>query len=225
MATEISPIDYSDLSGGLVRMMDRFKKEGTLTGDIEDDDRLREDPNAALLGLLYDQRVRAESAFTGPLRLKDRLGHLNMAKIAEMDFNEFQEHFAESPAVHRFVNKMAETTQKVAAHVADEYDGNAANVWNDGVDLNTIEKRLQELPGFGPSKPPKSNTSSTTLGTAISRTRNSRLHPPSAVEELGFSMSPVPSSSPDFAPGGVWSRSFRSMLRRIDASAAGATYL
>ena len=152
MSTKISHIDYSDLSGGLVRMMDRFKKEGTLTGDIEDDDRLREDPNAALLGLLYDQRVRAESAFTGPLRLKDRLGHLNMAKIAEMDFNEFQEHFAESPAVHRFVNKMAETTQKVAAHVADEYDGNAANVWNDGVDLNTIEKRLQELPGFGPSK-------------------------------------------------------------------------
>ena len=155
MSTKISHIDYSDLSGGLVRMMDRFKKEGTLTGDIEDDDRLREDPNAALLGLLYDQRVRAESAFTGPLRLKDRLGHLNMAKIAEMDFNEFQEHFAESPAVHRFVNKMAETTQKVAAHVADEYDGNAANVWNDGVDLNTIEKRLQELPGFGPSKASK----------------------------------------------------------------------
>lgn len=155
MATDITHIDYSDLSGGLVRMMDRFKKEGTLTGDIEDDDRLREDPNAALLGLLYDQRVRAESAFTGPLRLKDRLGHLNMAKIAEMDFDEFQEHFAESPAVHRFVNKMAENTQEVAAHIADEYDGNAANMWNDGAELDTIEKRLQELPGVGPAKASK----------------------------------------------------------------------
>src|SRR6056297_3480828 len=96
MAIEISHIDYSDLSGGLVRMMDRFKEEGTLTGEIEDDDRLREDPNAALLGLLYDQRVRAESAFTGPLRLKDRLGHLDMEKVAEMDFDAFQEHFAEN---------------------------------------------------------------------------------------------------------------------------------
>ena len=155
MAVEITHIDYSDLSGGLVRMMDRFKEEGTLTGEIEDDDRLREDPNAALLGLLYDQRVRAESAFTGPLRLKDRLGHLDMAKIAEMDFEPFQEHFAESPAVHRFTNKMAENTQKVARILADEYDGNAANLWNDGADLSTIEKRLKKLPGFGPGKASK----------------------------------------------------------------------
>lgn len=155
MATKVTHIDYGDLSGGLVRMMDRFKEEGTLTGDIEDDDRLREDANAALLGLLYDQRVRAESAFTGPLRLKDRLGHLDMAKIAEMDFEPFQEHFSESPAVHRFVNKMAENTQKVAGHIADEYDGTAANLWNDGADLDTIEKRLQDLPGFGPAKASK----------------------------------------------------------------------
>lgn len=155
MAVEISHIDYSDISGGLVRMLDRFKEEGTLTGEIEQDDRLRDDPNAALLGLLYDQRVRAESAFTGPLRLKDRLGHLDMAKIAEMDFDTFQDHFAESPAVHRFTNKMAETTQEVAALIAEEYDGNAANVWNDGADLETVEKRLRDLPGFGPAKASK----------------------------------------------------------------------
>lgn len=155
MDVDISHIDYSDASGGIVRMMDRFKEEGTLTGEIEDDERLRKDPNAALLGLLYDQRVRAETAFTGPLRLKDRLGHLDMGKIAEMDFDEFQEVFAESPAVHRFTNKMAENTQKVASQIAGRYDGNAANLWNDGADLDTVEKRLQDLPGFGPGKASK----------------------------------------------------------------------
>jgi uncharacterized HhH-GPD family protein len=155
MDVEISHIDYSDLSGGLVRMMDRFKEEGTLTGDIEADDRLRDDPNAAVLGLLYDQRVRAEFAFTGPLRLKDRLGHLDMETIAEMDFDAFQARFAEKPAVHRFTNKMAENTQKVARILAEEYDGTAANLWNDGADLATIEKRLQDLPGFGPGKASK----------------------------------------------------------------------
>jgi uncharacterized HhH-GPD family protein len=155
MAIEITHIDYSDMSGGLVRMMDRFKEDGTLTGEMEDDDRLRDDPNAALLGLLYDQRVRAEFAFTGPLRLKDRLGHLDMAKIAEMDFDAFQEQFAEKPAVHRFTNKMAENTQKVAAMIAEEYDGNAANLWNDGADLATIEKRVKDFPGFGPAKASK----------------------------------------------------------------------
>lgn len=155
MAIEVSHIDYSDISGGLVRMIERLKEEGTLTGEIEDDNRLRESPTAALLGLLYDQRVRAESAFTGPLRLKDRLGHLDMEKIASMDFDQFQEKFAESPAVHRFTNKMAENTQKVAQLIADEYEGNAANIWNDGSDLPEIESRLQELPGFGPAKASK----------------------------------------------------------------------
>lgn len=155
MPIEISHIDYSDLSGGLVRMMDRLKEEGTLTGEFEDDEALRADPNAAVLGLLYDQRVRAEYAFTGPLRLKNRLGHLDMEQIASMDFDEFQERFAESPAVHRFTNKMAENTQKVAQILADEYDGNVANMWNDGADIDTIENRLQKLPGFGPGKASK----------------------------------------------------------------------
>ena len=151
----ISALDYGDLEGGLVRMMDRFKEEGTLTGDFDDDQAIRADPDAALLGLLYDQRVRVEQAFTGPLRLKERLGHLDMAKVADMDFDTFQNHFSESPAVHRFVNKMAENTQKVAAHIAEEYDNSAVNLWNDGTDLDTIEKRLQDLPGFGPAKASK----------------------------------------------------------------------
>ena len=86
-------IDYSHMKGGLVRMMDRFKDEGTLTGDPEADEFVRKDANAALLGLLYDQRVRAEYAFTGPQRLHERLGHLDMAKIAAFDEEKFRELF------------------------------------------------------------------------------------------------------------------------------------
>ncbi|MEX1054730.1 MAG: hypothetical protein WED81_01790, partial [Rhodothermales bacterium] len=79
---EIKHIDYSHLEGGLVRMMNRFKREGTLIGDPESDDFIRNDSTAALLGLLFDQRVLAEYAFTGPIRLKERLGHLDLNKIA-----------------------------------------------------------------------------------------------------------------------------------------------
>jgi len=57
--------------------------------------------------------------------------------------------------VHRFTNKMAENTQEVARLIADEYDGDAANLWNDGADLDTVEGRLQDLPGFGPAKASK----------------------------------------------------------------------
>ncbi|HMB91304.1 MAG TPA: hypothetical protein VKP65_10690, partial [Rhodothermales bacterium] len=119
------------------------------------DEYLRETPNAALLGLLYDQRVRAEYAFTGPHRLYERLGQLDMNKLAAMDTDDLRECFAEKPAVHRFTNKMADTTHAVATIVADEYDGDAANLWNDDADFSTIEKRVRKLPGFGKQKAAK----------------------------------------------------------------------
>lgn len=152
---QITHIDYGHLEGGLVRMMNRFKKEGTLIGDLESDDFVRADANAALLGMLYDQRVRAEYAFTGPIRLKERLGHLDLPRIAKMDVDDLRAHFAEKPAVHRFTNKMAETTHAVAAMITEEYGGLAENIWNDGAAFSVIKKRVKKLPGFGPQKAEK----------------------------------------------------------------------
>lgn len=146
--------DYSALEGGLVRMLDRLQAEGTATKDAEVDQFLRDQPNAILLGLLYDQRVLAETAFAGPHKLHQRLGHLDMARIAGMDRDAFAEVFTESPAVHRFTNKMVDTTQAVARRVADEYEGDAGQIWADG-DCATVEKRVKALPGFGPQKAAK----------------------------------------------------------------------
>ena len=151
----IKQLDYSHFKGGLVRMLDRFNEQGTFTGDVEADDYLRRDANAALLGLLYDQRVRAEYAFTGPHRLRDRLGHLDMNKLAAMDLEALRQCFAEKPAVHRFTNTMADYTHAIARILADEYHGDAANLWNDNTDFPTIEQRVVRLPGFGAQKSAK----------------------------------------------------------------------
>ena len=146
--------DYSELEGGLVRMLDRLQAEGTATKDADADQYLREEPGAILLGLLYDQRVLAETAFTGPYKLRQRLGHLDMARIAEMDREAFADVFTRQPAVHRFTNKMVDTTQRVARVVADEYGGDAAGIWRVG-SCADVEKRVKALPGFGPQKAAK----------------------------------------------------------------------
>ena len=151
----IKQLDYSHFEGGLVRMLDRFNEQGTFTGDVEADDYLRREANAALLGLLFDQRVRAEYAFTGPHRLRDRLGHLDMNKLAAMDLEALRQRFAEKPAVHRFTNTMADYTHAIARILTDEYDGNAANLWNNNIDFPTIKQRIERLPGFGAQKSAK----------------------------------------------------------------------
>jgi uncharacterized HhH-GPD family protein len=150
----IDASDYSHLDGGLVRMLDRLQAEGTATKDPDADQYLRDEPNAVLLGLLYDQRVLAETAFTGPLKLYQRLGHLDMARIAAMDAEAFLAVFKESPAVHRFTGTMAARTQEIAGLLAADYDGSAANLWAEGT-CAEAEQRLQALPGFGPLKATK----------------------------------------------------------------------
>ncbi len=149
------PIDFSSVGGGLGRMMERFVDSGMLTGDASEDAFIAASPTAAILGLLFDQRVRAEVAFTGAKRLHDRIGHLDLALIAEMNEEELRDVFAESPAVHRFSNKMADTTQKVARYIVDQYDGKPEKMWNDGSPIEVIEKRIKAMPGFGPGKAAK----------------------------------------------------------------------
>ncbi len=136
-------------------MLDRLQREGTATKNPDADQLLRDDANAVVLGLLFDQRVLAETAFCGPLKLRQRLGHLDMSRLADHDPDDFKVVFAESPAVHRFTSTMADRTQAVARLLADEYGGDAANLWADGATLATVEKRLRALPGFGPLKAKK----------------------------------------------------------------------
>ena len=144
--------DYSYLDGGLKRMLDRLQAEGTATRDLEADQLLRDDPNAVVLGLLFDQRVLAETAFCGPLKLQQRLGHLDMARIAAMDAEAFGTAFTQPPAVHRFTSTMAARTQEVARHLAEA--GGAQALWESGTAAE-VERRIQELPGFGPLKAKK----------------------------------------------------------------------
>ncbi len=138
--------------GGLDRMITASKEKGIATGDPEADRFLRENPNAILIGILLDQQMRAEVAFSGPYKLYQRLGHLDMKKIAEMDAEKFKAIFSEKPAVHRFANMMAERVQRLASAVAEKYDGDASRMWSDTADRKEVEKRAKELPGFGADK-------------------------------------------------------------------------
>ncbi|MDX1740164.1 MAG: hypothetical protein R3178_02685, partial [Rhodothermales bacterium] len=42
--------------------------------------------------------------------------------------------------------------QELAQTLVDDYEGDAANLWSDGADLETVQKRLGKIKGFGPSK-------------------------------------------------------------------------
>jgi uncharacterized HhH-GPD family protein len=119
------------------------------TDSDEANELIASDPMALLIGFALDQQVTVQKAFSGPLAIRRRVGTLDAAKLAEADLDSV---FREKPAVHRFPGKMAERVHQLAAHVRDEYDGDAARVWADARDAETLRANIAGLPGFGEMK-------------------------------------------------------------------------
>jgi len=140
--------------GGMEDIKGAVARGEPVTGHEDADELLRSDPNALLIAVLLDQQVQASLAFEGPYKIKERLGHLDVEKLASMDLAALQEVFGESPAVHRFYNKMAGNVQELTHTLVDEYEGLASNLWADADDWDTVAGRVGDLPGFGESKIP-----------------------------------------------------------------------
>jgi len=122
------------------------------TGDEEADRLLAEEPLALLIGFALDQQVPVPWAFSAPLKLKQRIGTLDAGRIAAMDPAELERAFRQKPALHRFPGSMAERVQALSQLVEDEYDGDAARLWEDASDGDELRKRIAALPGYGPMK-------------------------------------------------------------------------
>jgi uncharacterized HhH-GPD family protein len=119
------------------------------TGNDEADELIARDPLALLIGFALDQQVPVQTAFAGPLKIKQRLGTL---EIAQRDPAEVEAAFRETPAVHRFPGSMAGRVQDLCALVEDEYGGDASRLWREASNAADLRKRISALPGFGEMK-------------------------------------------------------------------------
>ncbi len=122
------------------------------TGDHEADALIASDPLALLIGFALDQQVPVQTAFSGPSKLRERVGTLDAAAIATMDPARLEEAFRERPAIHRFPGSMARRVQELCAVVVDEYDGKAERIWTEAEDAADLRRRIGALPGFGKMK-------------------------------------------------------------------------
>jgi uncharacterized HhH-GPD family protein len=115
---------------------------------------LAEDPLALLTGMLLDQQIPMEKAFTSPQVLAERLGvpRLDAGQIADYDPAEFEALFRQVPALHRFPAAMAKRVQELCRALVEQYDGDPARVWRTAADGAELVKRIAGLPGFGDQK-------------------------------------------------------------------------
>jgi uncharacterized HhH-GPD family protein len=114
---------------------------------------LEREPFALLLGMMLDQQIPMEKAFTSPHVLRERIGGtLDAAGLAAADPETVEEMFRRTPALHRFPAAMATRAQELARIVRDDYAGDAGAVWTTAASGEELVKRLERLPGFGAQK-------------------------------------------------------------------------
>ena len=123
-----------------------------VTGNADADALLNRDPLALLLGMLLDQQVPMEWAFMGPYTLEQRLGHLDVTRIVAAGPEALSAAFCAKPALHRYPASMANRAFALCSHLALEYGGRAAGVWQDAETGDELYRRLRALPGFGDEK-------------------------------------------------------------------------
>ena len=123
-----------------------------ITGRVDADALLNGDATALLIGMLLDQQVPMEWAFMGPDTLRSRLGHLDAARIAALDENQFVAVCCDKPAIHRFPAVMARRIHASCVELAERHDGDVERLWSDDPDGAELYRRLRELPGFGDEK-------------------------------------------------------------------------
>ena len=112
---------------------------------------IREDPFAFLLAVLFDQGIPAERAWAAPYLLKERLGHLD-PRLLVSEGERLKEEVRREPALHRFVNTMAQWVLAAADQVNREYGGDAGAIWGDSPRAKDLQRRLEAFEGIGQKK-------------------------------------------------------------------------
>ncbi|MQY13731.1 hypothetical protein SRB5_38820 [Streptomyces sp. RB5] len=125
-----------------------------LAQNPEADELLGRSPLAALVGMLLDQQVPMEWAFSGPHTIATRMEatDLDAHRIAAMDPEDFAGLLQQKPAVHRYPGSMAKRIQQLCQYLVEHYDGDAEGVWRDAGTGAQLLKNLGDLPGFGTQK-------------------------------------------------------------------------
>jgi uncharacterized HhH-GPD family protein len=114
---------------------------------------LSRSPLALLIGMVLDQQVPLERAFSAPLDLVRRLGHEpTAAELADFDPVALAGIFSERPALHRYPKAMAARVQDVARLIVDSYDGEPERLWTTAETGAELLQRVSALSGFGAQK-------------------------------------------------------------------------
>ncbi len=86
-------------------------------------------PMAFFIGLVFDQGISSERAWTVPFYLQNRLGHLEPTLIAKMSVETLTEVLREGKSLHRYPSTMANNLITSCNLLIESFEGKPENIW------------------------------------------------------------------------------------------------
>jgi endonuclease III len=134
----------------------RFQGDG---GDSETDlpiepfERLANDlektPHAFVLACLMDKQIKAERAWRIPYVISEIIGDFHLSSLLSVSLDEYTKIF-QANSLHRYNSDMAKVFYKGVRHIQDQYDGNAAAIWEGRPSSAKVVQRFLAFHGAGP---------------------------------------------------------------------------
>lgn len=112
---------------------------------------VKDSPEAFLIGVLFTQGISAEKAWAGPWLLRQRLGHLDLHRLASQR-SAVYEAVGRPPALHRFKHTVAGWISDAAERLLTCWGGDASRIWAPGSSATEVAQRLSEFRGIGRKK-------------------------------------------------------------------------
>ena len=112
------------------------------------DDLLSTNAFALLCGMLLQQQVNIDIAFSGPAKILNRLGSFDPASVGAVPPEDFAKLCATDPPVHPYPESMSVLIQAVARFIVVNYEGSTASLWETAGSGEHLLSRLMLLPGF-----------------------------------------------------------------------------
>ena len=140
----------------IISYLSEIEKENSiLQGDLlldEEKQFIKNDPNAFIMGLISDQSVKAELAWSLPYNLYKRLGTFDLNKILqEYSLSDIEEQIKNKPSLHRYPSRIATYIYSAINDLIREYNGNAENIWK-GKSALQIVASLEKFKGISHKK-------------------------------------------------------------------------
>ena len=140
----------------LLNYLNEVEEENSiLKGNLlkkEEKEFILNNPNAFLIGLIADQSVKAEIAWSMPYKIANRIGSFDFEEIlSKYDLKDIEDIIRKKPSLHRYPARMADYIYNAMKDISLKYNKNALNIWKDKTASQIVES-LERFKGISHKK-------------------------------------------------------------------------